>query len=106
MELLKDIAAKAVVKGINGHYVHGQEMTFGLIHIDKGSDLPEHQHVHEQITYMLEGQLDMIIGGIPYTLTPGMIHVIPSNTPHSAKAITNCTLIDVFSPVREDYKTM
>ena len=104
MELLKDIVAKQVVKGINGHYVHGSDMTFGLIEIDKGSDLAEHKHVHEQITYMLEGQLDMMIGGVAYSLTPGMIHVIPSNTPHSAKAITDCKLIDVFSPVREDYR--
>jgi quercetin dioxygenase-like cupin family protein len=34
-----------------------------------------------------------------------MYHVIPSNTPHSAIAKADCKAIDVFSPVREDYKT-
>jgi len=63
-----------------------------------------HQHIHEQITYIIEGQLDMVIDGQPCLLTAGMYHVIPSNTPHSAIARTNCKVIDAFSPVREDYK--
>ena len=46
----------------------------------------------------------MIIGGKPYSLTAGMYQVIPSNMPHSAIAATDCKAIDVFSPVREDYK--
>ena len=54
---------------------------------------------------MIEGQLDMIIDGKAYSLTDGMYHVISSNVPHSAIAITDCKVIDVFGPVREDYKT-
>ena len=66
--------------------------------------MPEHQHVHEQITYIIEGQLDMAIGGERCSLKAGMYHVIPSNTNHSAIAKTDCKVIDVFSPVREDYR--
>ena len=105
MQHIKDITPKTVVPGIIGHYTHGSDMTFGLVEITRGSKLPAHQHVHEQITYILSGQLDMIIGGTEYSLTPGMIHVIPSNTLHSAVAVTDCTLIDVFNPVREDYRS-
>ncbi|RZM00645.1 MAG: cupin domain-containing protein [Pedobacter sp.] len=104
MKLLKDIPGKKLVPGITGHYAHGTEMTFGLVKVEKGSDLPAHQHPHEQITYIIEGELDMIIGGQPVRLTAGMFHVIPSNVPHGAKASVDCTLIDVFSPVREDYQ--
>jgi quercetin dioxygenase-like cupin family protein len=104
MSLLTAIKPKLLVPGIIGHYAHGDKSSMGLVLIEKGSNLPEHSHIHEQITYILEGQLDMIIGGKAYSLTAGMFHVIPSNTLHSAVAATDCKVIDVFSPVREDYK--
>ena len=66
--------------------------------------MPEHRHINEQITYIIEGQLDMTIGGKFCPLTAGMYYVIPSNVPHSAFAKTHCKVIDVFHPVREDYK--
>ena len=53
--------------GIAGHYAHVQQMTFGLIEIEEGTVMPVHQHVHEQITYCLQGQLDMDIGGVVYS---------------------------------------
>jgi len=102
--LLKDLPSKKLMQGITGYYAHGKNMTFGLVEIEAGTVMPLHQHVHEQITYLLEGQLDMQIGGIPHTLTAGSYHVIPSNVWHGAHAVTYCKLIDVFEPVREEYK--
>ena len=105
MDNIKNIIPKELASGITGHYAHGDKVTFGYIELKKGSSVPLRHHIHEQITYMLEGQLDMVIGGVSYSLTAGMYHVIQSNTPHSAVAITDCKVIDVFGPVREDYKT-
>lgn len=79
-------------------------MTLGEVTIKAGSRLPEHQHPHEQITCILQGQLDMQIGGTAYSLTAGMVHVIPPHTPHSAEALTDCVVLDAFYPVREDYR--
>ena len=105
MQKIKDIKPKDLAPGITGHYAHGEKTTFGFVELKKGSSVPKHHHIHEQITYMIEGQLDMIIDGKAYSLTDGMYHVISSNVPHSAIAITDCKVIDVFGPVREDYKT-
>ena len=104
MEKIKNITGKSLVPGITGHYAHGKNLTFGYVEIKAGSILPEHHHVHEQITFIIEGQLDMMIGGKSCSLTAGMYYVIPSNVPHSAIAKTDCKAIDVFNPVREDYK--
>lgn len=90
--------------GIIGHYAHGDSLTFGYVELEKGSSIPEHKHVQEQITFIIDGQLDMIIGGKACTLKNGMYYVIPSNVPHSAIAVTPCKVIDAFSPVRNDYK--
>lgn len=104
MQKIKDIKAKDLAPGLTGYYAHGTNMTLGLVEIKAGSNLPLHHHPHEQITYILEGQLDMTIGSEYCPLTAGMYYVIPSNVPHSAVAITDCKVIDVFNPVREDYK--
>lgn len=105
MPLIKDILPKELAQGLTGYYAHGEQMTMGLVEIEKGSILPEHKHVQEQITYIIEGQLDMTIDEKLYSLTKGMYFVIPSNTLHSAIAITDCKVIDAFNPVREDYKS-
>jgi quercetin dioxygenase-like cupin family protein len=104
MQAIKNVKPKELVPGITGYYTHGDSMTFGYVELKAGSSVPMHQHVHEQITYIMEGELDMMIGGESCSLKAGMYHVIPSNTPHSAIANTDCKVIDAFSPVREDYK--
>lgn len=103
MPHLNEIVKKKLTEGIIGQYVHSKTMTVGWVTISKGSDLSVHQHPHEQITIMLEGKLEMQIGNETVMLEPGMIQVIPSNTPHGAIAHTDCVLVDVFNPVREDY---
>ena len=105
MDSIKNIKPKEVVPGSIGHYAHGDGLTFGYVEVKKGSILPEHHHIHEQITYIIEGQLDMVIDGIACSLTAGMYHIIPSNVLHSAVAATDCKVIDAFAPAREDYKS-
>ena len=105
MDQIKNIKPKKLTEGIHGYYAHGEKHTIGLVELKKGSIVPLHSHPHEQITFILEGQLDMNIGGKDYSLTSGTYHIIHSNVPHSAIAVTDCKLIDTFSPVREEYKS-
>ncbi len=104
MEFIKNIPAKTLVPGLDGHYTHGDNLTLGLVTIKAGTSLSLHQHVHEQITYMIKGRLDMLIGDTEFSLTAGTVQVIPSMVMHGALAVTDCELIDVFTPVREDYR--
>ena len=99
-----DIKDKQLIEGIKGKYIHTENNTIGLVNIEKGAILPAHSHVHQQITQVLTGKLQMTIGGETKILEPDSITIIPSNTIHSALALTDCVLIDTFYPVREDYK--
>ena len=60
--------------------------------------------MHEQISNVLEGEFEMTLDGITQLLKPGTVAVIPSMTVHSGKAVTDCYILDIFNPVREDYK--
>ena len=104
MPHLNEVKKKLLTAGILGQYVHGESTTLGWVTIQAGSKLPAHHHPHEQITLMLEGKMEMQIGDEVVMMEPGTVKVIGSNIPHSAIAHTDCVLIDVFSPVREDYK--
>jgi quercetin dioxygenase-like cupin family protein len=104
MKHLDDLKGKEIVPGLYGRFVHGETMTLSFVDIKEGAQLPAHSHPHEQITFIVEGELEMVIGGEKMLLTPGMVHVIPGNTLHSAYARTACKVIDAFSPVREDYR--
>jgi len=104
MQNLKDIPVKQTLPGFFGKMVHGDSSSLVFWDIKKGGVSPEHHHVHEQITYIVEGELEMVIGGEKYLFTPGSVHVIPSHVPHSAFAVTDCKIIDSFSPARDDYR--
>ncbi|HWB90333.1 MAG TPA: cupin domain-containing protein [Puia sp.] len=104
MQHLDDIPVKNTLPGFAGKMVHGDTSSLVFWEIKKGSVSPEHKHVHEQITYIAEGELEMVIGGQKYRMPAGTVHVIPSMVPHSALAITDCKIIDSFAPARDDYR--
>jgi quercetin dioxygenase-like cupin family protein len=62
----------------------------------------EHKHVHEQISYCVAGRFEYSLDGRAHVLSQGESIYVPSNARHGAKALEAGTLIDVFTPVRED----
>lgn len=104
MQHVDNMPVRELRPGFFGKFIHGDKGSVTIWDIKKDSILETHQHVHEQITYIIEGELEMVIGEETYLFTPGMAHVIPSNTPHSAVARTDVKVIDFFSPARDDYR--
>jgi quercetin dioxygenase-like cupin family protein len=62
----------------------------------------EHSHVHEQISYCIAGRFEYSLDGRTHVLAKGESIYVPSNARHGAKALEAGSLIDVFTPVRED----
>jgi quercetin dioxygenase-like cupin family protein len=101
---LEGIEERELVPGYKARFVHSEQMTFAYWTIEAGASLPEHSHHHEQVATLLEGEFELTVGGEARVLHPGMVALIPSNIPHSGVAITNCRILDVFYPIREDYR--
>lgn len=101
---LKDIPYFEIIKGFHAKMIHTESLSIAHISIEAGHKIGLHQHPHEQVTNILEGQLEMTVDGTTKVCQPGDVITIPSNALHSAKAITDCRVIDIFQPVREDYK--
>ena len=101
---LKEVPEVEYVPGFFGRMIHTDQTTLAYWEIKKGAALPEHHHIHEQIVNVFEGQFQMTIGGKEMVFGPGDTFVIESDVPHSGVALTECKILDVFTPAREDYK--
>lgn len=101
---LASIKSKELMPGYHGKMVHGQQLTWAFWTVEQGAEVPEHQHPHEQIMHVVKGEFEFTLNGNTQIYSAGDIVPIPSNSPHSGKALTPCELMDVFSPVREEYR--
>ena len=77
-----EIGERTIIKGFHGKFVHSERMTFVLWRFDAGTILPRHQHPHEQVAHVLEGELEITVDGETFTCTPGSVLVIPPNAWH------------------------
>ena len=101
---LNSIERKEIIPSYTAQMIHSENMTLIYWDILAGYSLPEHHHPHEQVVSLLEGEFELILNGQKRQLTTAAIAVIPSNATHSGRAITNCKILDVFHPVRQDYQ--
>jgi len=101
---LKSINEKEIVPGFRARFVHSDNLTLAYWEVDPGAELPEHSHPHEQVANVLEGKFELTVDGESRQMEPGQVAVIPSNVPHGGKAVTKCRLLDVFHPIRDDYR--
>jgi len=101
-----DIATKEIAPGFFSKLIHTASNTINFIDVKKGSSIPRHQHIHEQCSFAIEGKFELTVDDVAQVLEPGLFAIIPSNVWHSGIAITDCKLIDIFSPVREDYRNL
>jgi quercetin dioxygenase-like cupin family protein len=95
---------RTIIPGFHGKFVHSEKMTIVRWRVEAGASLPEHHHPHEQIGLCLAGRLAVFINGGTTVMEAGDVLVIPSGTRHGAEALAETLLIDVFTPVREDYR--
>ena len=83
--------------------LHTETMTIGRILLSAGAIVPSHHHVHEQVANVLAGRLRFVVGGDEQIVSAGESVFIPSEIPHSVEAIEDSVVLDVFSPVRDDW---
>ena len=65
---------------------------------------PLHSHPHEQVSYVVEGDIIFVMNGEQTRLGPGDMFLVPSGVPHTIQLLTqHARLIDCFTPLREDF---
>jgi quercetin dioxygenase-like cupin family protein len=100
-------ALKKTFKGVNlDSLAVGEKSMVTKMNYVKGNFATLHSHPHEQCGYVISGKYRLIVEGnhkIDEIMHPGDTYAIPGNTPHSFEVIEGGEVIDVFTPLREDY---
>jgi quercetin dioxygenase-like cupin family protein len=104
VEPLHSAPAHPLADGVSMRPLFGEAAMLNLIEFEPGARVPEHSHPHEQLGYVLEGTLVLRIAGVEHRLAPGHAYAIPGGVEHAAWSEERCLVLDVFHPVREDYR--
>jgi quercetin dioxygenase-like cupin family protein len=98
-----DMAWEGVTHDISRRIITGANEMIAQVYLKKDALVPEHSHVSEQISYIVEGALKFWVGGEELVLKAGQVLVIPPNVPHKALALEDTLDLDIFSPIRQDW---
>lgn len=93
------------VEGLPNNFrvaVAGEQMGLNRIRWIHPTVLPEHLHEeHEQANVVIQGSIELTIGGDTLILREGDVAIVPKNTPHSGRSIEGeAIFIEVFAPLR------
>ncbi|GLU34062.1 cupin [Trinickia caryophylli] len=100
------LSVHQVIDGGRASFIHAERFSLAFWKLDAGAVLPLHRHPHEMAPNVMSGAIDLTVGDETYRLRAGDTFVIPPDVPHSAVALEASEVIDVFAPVREDYRAL
>jgi quercetin dioxygenase-like cupin family protein len=98
-----EIALEKITEMISQKIVAGEREMLAQIYLKRGALVPMHSHESEQMTYILQGALKVMVDGEEITVREGEVLHIPSGVRHQAEALEDTFELDVFSPVRQDW---
>lgn len=83
--------------------IHTPELMQVEFGFDKGAVGAPHSHPHIQVSYVAEGSFEVTIDGKTEIVRQGGSFIVPSGLVHSVVALEKGRLVDVFTPMRQDF---
>jgi quercetin dioxygenase-like cupin family protein len=90
-----EIALEKITEMISQKIVTGEREMLAQIYLKRGALVPMHSHESEQMTYILQGALRVVVDGEEMTVREGEVLHIPSGVPHQAEALEDTFELDV-----------
>ena len=98
-----EIALEKITEMISQKIVAGDREMLAQIYLKRGALVPMHTHDSEQMTYVLQGALRLLVAGDEVTLRDGEVLHIKPGVAHQVEALDDTFVLGVFSPVRRDW---
>jgi quercetin dioxygenase-like cupin family protein len=99
-----DVPAQRIAEGIERQMIVGERLMICRLTLGPRVDTPSHSHPHEQMTVVERGRVRFTVDGRERIAVAGdVLHFAP-NVLHSATMLDEeVVLIDIFTPIREDF---
>lgn len=94
-ELLEGVEMKTLV--------HGERTLLAEFRLARGASIPAHRHPYEQTGYLVSGRLRFVVEDETMEAGPGDSWNLAADIEHGAEVLEDSVVVEVFSPVREDY---
>ena len=99
-----DTAVTAPEKGLVRRIgAYNDKLLLAEHRMEKGWRGTRHQHPHDQVVYVVGGQIVVVVGNEVFTACAGDSFVVRGGVEHEAAALEDSVVIDVFTPCRNDY---
>ena len=82
---------------------YNKDLMLVIVEFKKGSVGYIHKHMHSQVSYLISGSFEVNIGSEKKILKAGDVYFIEPNIEHGVVALEDGSLMDVFTPHREDF---
>lgn len=109
MDVIKSAVVKreAIGQGRSRYLTYLSNLMMVVIDLEGGPSPqpdPPHSHPHEQISYVVSGEVNLFIKDKTIRLEPGDMFAVPPNVPHGIQLLSEkARLVDTFCPIREDF---
>jgi quercetin dioxygenase-like cupin family protein len=101
------VTPTVISQGVSRYLAHLPNLMMVVVDFENGPASqpdPPHSHPHEQISYVVSGEINVVIENEITRLKPGDLFTVPPNLPHSIQLLTpKARLIDAFTPIREEF---
>ena len=98
-----DMKTSEPLPGWQGRFWRSGSMSFAHYEIAAGASIHPHHHPNEEVWLVIEGELEVTIGGVTQRAGPGAVAVIPPDVPHAVLALARGRAVVANHPVRHDF---
>jgi quercetin dioxygenase-like cupin family protein len=98
-----DIPSEQLNAATARRYLTAERVTIARFELKRGGVVARHSHENEQVSCVLSGLLKFKLGGQEVLVGAGENLQIPSWLEHEVEVLEDTLVIDVFSPVRQDW---
>jgi quercetin dioxygenase-like cupin family protein len=97
------VSSEALTESIQRRYVTADRVTIARFELKRGGVVPRHAHENEQVSCVLSGALSFTFDDREVRVGAGEVMQIPGGIAHEVTVLEDTVVIDVFSPVRQDW---